>query len=86
MELESLPEGDHFMNCEKIVKLTECVTETIRQLEMRLGGRGWTTGKKQWELKLLFMAYEAADTPKECRMFGLDKIKTLNEIKKQNDW
>lgn len=51
--------------------LTNHALLTIRELEMRLDKRGCTTGKKKWELKLLASAYNALQTPRQDRKFGL---------------
>lgn len=61
-------------------KLKEHVKLTIITLEKFLARRGWTTGLKEWERKLLYSAYEANETPIQDRKFGLDKIKDESTI------
>lgn len=55
---------------------------TIKMLETHLSRRGWTTGKKKWELQLLFSAYESLGIPQRDRKFGLDKIPSTDRIYK----
>ena len=65
-------------------KLEQHAKLTISTFEGKLKHRGWTTGCKKWELKLLFSAYDALNIPVENRKFGLQKIKTIDEIEKIN--
>jgi len=62
--------------------LAEHAQLTIKMLEQHLSRRGWTTGKKRWELQLLFSAYESLSIPAEDRKFGLDKATTIDGIRK----
>jgi hypothetical protein len=55
---------------------------TIKLLEQHLARRGWTTGKKKWELQLLFSAYESLGVAAADRKFGLDKETDIGKIKK----
>lgn len=55
---------------------------TINMLEHRLSKRGWTTGKKRWELQLLFSAYESLGVAAAERKFGLDKKTDIGKIRK----
>jgi len=66
-----------------IEKLAEHAELTVKELESKLSRRGnWTTGKKKWELKLLFSAYEALGIDYEVRKFGLDKIENIEDIQR----
>ena len=58
--------------------------EIIKRLERRLKNRGssyQSRGVCLWELEVLWLAYEQAQTPKESRLFGLHNVDTLTEIK-----
>jgi len=66
-------------------KLLNHAALTIKSLETILKNRGETSGLKKWEKVLLFSAYEATETPKENRKFGLDKIVEMSEITKSYD-
>lgn len=55
---------------------------TIKVLEQHLQRRGWTTGKKKWELQLLFSAYKSLGVEAADRKFGLGKMKTIDEVQK----
>jgi hypothetical protein len=56
---------------------------TINILEQRLSRRGkWSTGKKRWELQLLFSAYESLGVAAADRKFGLDKETDISKIRK----
>lgn len=58
--------------------LEEHARFTIKTLERFLGNRGWTTGKKLWEKKLLLSAYDALSIPDAERQFKLEKGKPVN--------
>jgi hypothetical protein len=62
---------------ENFVKTTEFM---VAELENRLSKRGWTTGKKQWEQRLLFLGYEALHVPMQDRKCGLHKVTKLSDI------
>jgi hypothetical protein len=55
---------------------------TVKLLEQHLSRRGWTTGKKRWELQLLFSAYESLGVAAAERKFGLDKKTDIGKIRK----
>ncbi len=56
---------------------------TIKLLEQHLARRAArATGKKKWELQLLFSAYESLGVAAADRKFGLDKQTDIGKIKK----
>ena len=64
------------------VELFDHAHLTIKLLEQHLSRRGWTTGKKRWELQLLFSAYESLGVAAADRKFGLDKETDIGKIRK----
>ena len=48
---------------EEHARFLSLATETERVIEQKFKHRGWTTGKKQWEQKLLALAKVALGKP-----------------------
>ena len=63
-------------------ELSDHAKLTIKMLEQHLSRRGCTTGKKRWELQLLFSAYESLGVAAADRKFGLDKETDIGKIRK----